>query len=60
MLSTEVPKLGNEVLTRRRISSLYMAIFNFWAAIEYYMNNKKGSGISKLPDYFREVDFENQ
>ncbi len=37
----------DELLIRRSISTMYMSLFNFWAAIEYYQNNQIGNGKGK-------------
>lgn len=48
----------SEVMIRRQISAMYMAVFNFWASIELYYNGVKGSGRSGEPDDFQETEFE--
>lgn len=49
---------SNEVMIGRYISMLYMATFNFWSAIECYINDISGKGLSGEKDYYREADFE--
>lgn len=49
---------NDEVLIKRQISAMYMAVFNFWSAIEYYHNGKTGNGRSKEPDDFQEIQFD--
>lgn len=49
---------SSEVMVRRQISAMYMAVFNFWASVELYMNGGKGSGRSGQPDDFQETEFE--
>lgn len=49
-----------EAKIRRQISLMYMALFNFWAAAEYYLKGNKGQGKSGEPDDFREQDFDRE
>ncbi len=51
---------NEEVEIRRQLSAMYMALFNFWAAIEYYQVGNNGGGISLEPDDFRELDFDKK
>jgi hypothetical protein len=37
---------------------MYMALFNFWAAAEYYQKGNVGNGRSGEGDDFRERDFD--
>ncbi|MCL4346113.1 MAG: hypothetical protein M1375_03965 [Candidatus Thermoplasmatota archaeon] len=37
---------------------MYMATFNFWSAIECYINNASGKGSSGEKDDYKEADFE--
>jgi len=50
----------DELVIRRNISAMYMSLFNFWAAIEYYQNNKFGNGKGSkfTKDDFTQICFE--
>ena len=50
---------NNEVLIRRQISTMYLAAFNFWSALEYYNLISVGKGRSKEPDDYLEVQFDS-
>ncbi len=49
---------NNEILIKRQISAMYMAVFNFWSAIEFYYNGHVGNGRSNEPDDFQEIQFD--
>lgn len=51
---------NEEVEIRRQLSTMYMALFNFWAAIEYFREGNTGVGLSSEPDDFRELDFDKK
>ena len=38
---------------------MYLAVFNFWSALEFYNNGSIGKGKSKEPDDFLEVEFDS-
>ena len=49
----------DEVVIRRLISAMYMALFNYWCAIEYKNNPKKHKhGKSRQDDDFTYKEFE--
>ena len=49
----------NEVLIRRYMSAMYMALFNYWAAKEYYNGkNMHKVGKSGEDDDFQQTEFE--
>ena len=49
---------NDEILIKRQISAMYMAVFNFWSAIEFYHNRHNGKGRSNEPDDFQEIQFD--
>ncbi len=56
----DIDGIKEEVKIRRLISSMYMAIFNYWVAIERYKKNNQGDGRSNEPDDFTYVHFERK
>jgi hypothetical protein len=49
----------DEVIIRRFVSAMYMALFNYWCAIEYKNNpGKHKLGKSKQNDDFTYIEFE--
>ncbi|MHB1493079.1 MAG: hypothetical protein ACYCSG_03130 [Thermoplasmataceae archaeon] len=49
---------NHEILIKRQISAMYMAVFNFWSAIEFYHNGRIGNGRSNEHDDFQELAFD--
>jgi hypothetical protein len=48
----------DEVSIRRQISAIYMALFNYWVSIRYYMHEEKGKGGRGVDDDFTLVQFD--